>query len=164
MLPVLEKPMCPIIAKQHGPQYVQWSFMDMIGLAGRMPDLHGGANKWITALEQNTAGVQLAIGDVKALLMYIAGKYKTEEIFNAAHLPGAIVSHRSDHLSFGAFRNPIWAELRRQYPEKMDPSKLDGETLKDSECPSKFLHTFQQKWRNETGSALNHTQTTKSLK
>ena len=54
--------------------------MDMIGLAGRQPTLTDGANKWITALEESTAGVTLALGDIKALLMHTAGKQITEKV------------------------------------------------------------------------------------
>lgn len=45
--------------------------------------------------------------------------------------------------------------MRRYYPEKMDPSWLEREVLKEGECPSKFLHNFQRKWSDETGSAWN---------
>ena len=48
--------------------------MDMIGLAGRLPTLNDGANKWITALEESTAGETLALGDIQALLMHTAKK------------------------------------------------------------------------------------------
>ena len=156
--------LCPLITKAQGQtQYVPWSFMDMVGLASRLPDLHEGANKWITALEESTAGVKLALGDIKALLMHIAGKHITEEILLAAQLPTLVAGNRADDVGFGGFRNQVWAELRKQYPEKMDPSKLDGEALKDGESPSKFLHDFQRKWRDETGSAWNANDTTKSL-
>lgn len=44
--------MLPIVTKTSGHrQYVPWSFCDMIGLAGRLPDLTEGAKKWITVLE-----------------------------------------------------------------------------------------------------------------
>ena len=45
----------------------------------------------------------------------------------------------------------------------MDPTKLEGEMLKDGECPAKFLHAFQTKWREETGNVWNINDTTKSL-
>lgn len=69
----------------------------------------------------------------------------------------------ADGIGFSGHRTRVWAELRRLYPEKMDPSKLDGERLKDDECPTKFLINFQKKWRDETGSAWNTNDTTKSL-
>lgn len=74
-------PMFLIISKASGrQQYVPWTFRDMIGLADRLPVLTDGINKWITALEESTAGVTLAFGDIKALLMHIAGKLTTEKI------------------------------------------------------------------------------------
>ncbi|XP_046870728.1 uncharacterized protein LOC124463065 [Hypomesus transpacificus] len=157
--------LCPLVVKGAGqnPMYVPWSFMDMIGLAGRLPTLTDGANKWITALEESTAGVTLALGDIKALLMHTAGKQITEEIFQGAQLPIVVSGNQVDGVGFGGHRNQVWAELRKHYPEKMDPSKLEGEMLKDDECPSKFLHVFQRRWRDETGSAWNTNNTTQRL-
>ena len=132
------------------------------GLAGRLPTLTDGANKWITALEESTAGVTLALGDIKALLMYMAGKQITEDIFHNAQLPRVVTGNQADSVGFGGHRNQVWAELGKHYPEKMDPSKLDGEVLKDDKCPSK-LHVFQRRWRDETGGAWNTNNTTQRL-
>lgn len=93
----------------------------MVGLAGRLPDLNKGANKWITALEENMAGVTLALGDIKALLMHVAGKSTTEEIFYGALLPAAVTRNRVDGVDFNGHCNQVWAELRKQYPEKWTP-------------------------------------------
>lgn len=145
----------PLVTKGHNNvrQYVPWSFCDMVGLAGRPPDLNEGATKWITPLEENTAGVTLALGDIKALLMYVTGKSTTEEIFHGASLPAVVAGNAADGVGFNGHRNRVWAELRKQFPEKMDPSKLEGEKLNEKECPAKFLRTFQNKWREETGGA-----------
>lgn len=115
----------------------------MIGLAGRLPDLTEGANKWITALEESTAGVKLALGNIKALLMHIIGKYATDEILQDANLGALVGGNVADHVEFNGHRNCVWRELKKHYLEKMDPSKLEGETLKANECPIKFLHSFQ---------------------
>lgn len=100
---------CPIVTMAQGQiQYVPWSFMDMVGLASRRPDLHEGANKWITALEESTAGMQLALGDIKALLMHIAGKHIYEEIFHAARLLPLVVSeNRVNDVGFGGHRTQV---------------------------------------------------------
>lgn len=124
----------------------------MIGLAGRLPDLTEGANKWITNLEESTAGVTLALGDIKALLMHIVGKHTTEEILLDASLGTLVGGNAADRVGFSGHRGSIWRELKKHFPEKMDPSKLEGETLKENECLAKILHSFQQKWREETGS------------
>lgn len=68
----------------------------MIGLADRLPDLTEGANKWITALEESTAGVTLALGDIKALVMYIIGKHDAEEILLKPGLKNLIEGNNAE--------------------------------------------------------------------
>lgn len=155
----------PLVTKdQHNiPQYIPWSFCDMVGLAGRLPDLNKGTTKWITVLEENTVGVTLALGDIKAMLMHEIGKSTTEEIFQGAQLNAAVKGNTGDGVGFNGHCNNMWADLRKQSPEKMDPSILEGEKLKEEECPAKFLRSFQNKWREETGSAWNTNSTTQSL-
>ncbi|KAL7381783.1 hypothetical protein ABVT39_011217 [Epinephelus coioides] len=156
--------MCPLITQPNGlKQYEPWPFMDMIGLAEHLPALTDGADKWIMALEETTAGIQLALGHVKALLTYVAGKQITQEIFTEASVGAAIGNNYSDDVDFGQYRSKVWRQLRKHYPAKRDPSKLEGETLGENECPSKFLHTFQKKWKEETGEAWNANKTTQSL-
>ncbi|KAL7384710.1 hypothetical protein ABVT39_007187 [Epinephelus coioides] len=159
--------MCSLITQPNGQkQYESWPCMDMIGLAERLPALTAdshGADKWIMALEETTAGIQLALGDVKALLTYVAGKQITQEIFTEANVGAAIGNNYSDDVDFGHCRSKVWRQLRKHYPAKRDPSKLEGETLGENECPSKFLHTFQKKWKEETGEAWNANKTTQSL-
>lgn len=43
-----------LLTRQGQAQYVPWTFMDTVGLAGRLPELAVGANKWILALEERT--------------------------------------------------------------------------------------------------------------
>ncbi|KAL7395508.1 hypothetical protein ABVT39_018158 [Epinephelus coioides] len=94
--------MCPLITQPNGlKQYEPWPFMDMIGLAECLPALTDGADKWIMALEETTAGIQLALGDVKALLTYMAGKQITQEIFTEANVGAAIGNNYSNDVDFG---------------------------------------------------------------
>ncbi|KAL7375428.1 hypothetical protein ABVT39_017142 [Epinephelus coioides] len=157
-------PMCPLVTKTNGrQQYEPWPFMDMIGLAERLPVLTDGADKWILALEETTAGIRLALGDIKAILMYVAGKQTTQEIVTDAGLTAAFGTNINDGVEFGRYRSRVWAQLRKHYPAKRDPSKLEGETMGEDECPSKFLHNFQKRWKEETGEAWNANKTTQSL-
>ncbi|KAL7391691.1 hypothetical protein ABVT39_012960 [Epinephelus coioides] len=157
-------PMCPLVTKTNGrQQYEPWPFMDMIGLAERLPVLTDGADKWILALEETTAGIRLALGDIKAILMYVAGKQTTQEILTDAGLTAAFGTNINDGVEFGRYRSRVWAQLRKHYPAKRDPSKLEGETMGEDECPSKFLHNFQKRWKEETGEAWNANKTTQSL-
>lgn len=137
----------PLLTRQGQAQYVPWTIMNMVGLAGRLPDLTAGAKKWILALEESTGGFMLAVGDVKALLMHLARKHITEEMFEAARLGHLGKGNMSDHLSFGFCRRKVLDELQKQSPEKVDASKLKGEELKKEECPAKFLRNFQRRWR-----------------
>ena len=47
--------------------YVPWQTLDLAGLVARFPDVHEGAIKWIRAFEEETVGMLLAVGDIKAL-------------------------------------------------------------------------------------------------
>lgn len=49
-----------------------WSFIGMVGLLGRLPDLTEEANKWTGKFEESTTG-QKALGYIKAILMHVAG-------------------------------------------------------------------------------------------
>ncbi|KAL7384070.1 hypothetical protein ABVT39_023561 [Epinephelus coioides] len=184
--------MRPFVTKTGGrKQYKPWPFMDMIGLAERLPVLTDGADKWIMALEETTADIQLALGDIKAILMWqhegviinlyirgsltdnatlgygprthIKGKQTSLEIFTDIRLSAAIGNNVYDDESFGHYRSWVWQQLRAHYPAKRGPSKPEGETMADDECPSKFLHSFQKRWKEETGEAWNANKTTQSL-
>lgn len=93
--------------------------------------------------------------------MHLAGKHITEEIFEATGLGHLSKGNMSDQ--FGFCRRKVWDELRKQFPEKMDASKLEGDKLKNEECPAKFLHNFQRRWREETGSAWDANKTTENF-
>lgn len=119
--------------------------MDMIGLADRLPEVTEGANKWITAVEENTGGKRVALGDMKALLMHVAGKQVTEDIFIVAK-PRVVTGNTVDDVAMGPHRNDIWTAVQEHFPERMEHSKLEGEQLKNNEV------AFQHKWKDETGS------------
>ncbi|KAJ8385129.1 hypothetical protein AAFF_G00192700 [Aldrovandia affinis] len=123
--------MNPIVVNGGHDQYTPWSFMDMVGLAGRLLDLTEGAGKWITALEESTGGIRLALDDMKALLMHMVGKHVTDDIFQNTGLSHLSGRHVADYVGFNGFRNQVWGELRQLYPDKLDPSKLEGEELKE---------------------------------
>ncbi|KAJ8411114.1 hypothetical protein AAFF_G00181490 [Aldrovandia affinis] len=78
-------------------------------------------------------------------------------------MPQLTGGYAADHVGFNGFRTRVWAEIRRLYPDKLDPSKLEGEQLKEGESVPKFLHTFQRRWREETGSPWNANDTTQNL-
>ncbi len=65
--------------------------------------------------------------------MHVAGKQTTQEIFESARLPAAVTDNAIDDERFSGHRTQMWATLRKQFPEKMDPTKLEGEVLSESE-------------------------------
>ncbi|KAJ8390541.1 hypothetical protein AAFF_G00103380 [Aldrovandia affinis] len=122
-----------------------WSFMDMVGLAGRLPDLTEGAGKLITALEESTGGIRLTLGDMKALLMHVVGKHVTDGIFQQTGLSHLRDGHVADYVGFNGHRTKVWGQLRRLYPDKLDPSKLEGEELKKEH----IMHHVEQYRKEE---------------
>ena len=66
-------------------------------------------------------------------------------------------------MAFGPYRKDIWAALRSKYRSRMDPSKLERQSLKEGENPAQFLHDFQRKWKEETGSEWNANEASKAL-
>ena len=146
--------MAPLMAKGNaGEKYVLWTFMDLTGLINHMPALTEGADKWIRVFEENTAGVKLAMGDIKAILTKVVGQQTAAEI---------LIGGR-DSVTFGPYRTDIWAALRSKYPSRMDPSKLERQSLKEGENPAQFPHDFQRKWKEETGSEWNANKASKAL-
>lgn len=83
-------------------------------------------------------------------------KHPTVEIFSKA-------GHAVHYVGFGGFINNMWATLHQEYPEKIDPSKLEVERLNKDECVQKFLHSFQRRWRKETERPWNDNITTDNL-
>ncbi|KAJ8361864.1 hypothetical protein AAFF_G00416090 [Aldrovandia affinis] len=94
---------------------------------------------------------------------HVVGKHVTDGIFQQTGLSHLRDGHVADYVGFNGHRTKVWGELRRLYPDKLDPSKLEGEELKEGESVPKFLHTFQRRWREETGSPWNANDTTRNL-
>lgn len=72
-------------------------------------------------------------------------------------------THDYDETPFDYIWTQVWQALRKLYPSKMDPSKLEKEYLKEDDSPFQFLHEFRRKWKAETGSEWNANEASKSL-
>ncbi|TWW61348.1 hypothetical protein D4764_05G0014380 [Takifugu flavidus] len=128
--------MSPLVAKgaQGDNRYVPWSFMDMITLAGKLTPLAEGADKGI---EKITGGINLAGGDIKALLIKTAGQTAAAEIFRAAGYRGMTESRAHDEVPFDRMRTRVrTAERARERererdPSRMDPTKAEKQALED---------------------------------
>ncbi|KAJ8349469.1 hypothetical protein SKAU_G00245990 [Synaphobranchus kaupii] len=123
----------------------------MLGLVERLPDIHEGAGKWIRALEEETMGKLLAVGDLKALLARLLGMARMEEVLMKSGLQAAVNTPNLDGASFDQFRPAMWRTLREDYPTKIDPKSLKGEEVGDTVNPANYLHRQLKRWKLETG-------------
>ncbi|KAJ8337073.1 hypothetical protein SKAU_G00382930 [Synaphobranchus kaupii] len=123
----------------------------MLGLVERLPDIHEGAGKWIRALEEETMGKLLAVGDLKALLARLLGMARMEEVLMKSGLQAAVNTPYLDGASFDQFRPAMWRTLREDYPTKIDPKSLKGEEVGDTVNPAIYLHRQLKRWKLETG-------------
>ncbi|KAJ8356658.1 hypothetical protein SKAU_G00194520 [Synaphobranchus kaupii] len=113
----------------------------MQGLVERLPDIHEGAGKWIRALEEETMGKLLAVGDLKALL----------RLLGIAQMEDVLVLVALDSASLDQYRPAMWRTSRVNYPTKIDPKSLKGEGVGDTENPATYLHRQLKRWKLETG-------------
>ncbi|KAJ8356711.1 hypothetical protein SKAU_G00195050 [Synaphobranchus kaupii] len=123
----------------------------MLGLVERLPDIHEGAGKWIRAIEEETMGKLLAVGDLKALLARLLGMARMEEVLMKSGLQAAVNTPYLDGASFDQFRPAMWRTLREDYPTKIDPKSLKGEEVGDTVNPANYLHRQLKRWKLETG-------------
>ncbi|KAJ8360930.1 hypothetical protein SKAU_G00174550 [Synaphobranchus kaupii] len=84
----------------------------MLGLVEHLPDIHEGAGKWIRALEEETMGKLLAVGDLKALLARLLGMARMEDVLMKSGLQAAVNTPYLDGASFDQFRPAMWRTLR----------------------------------------------------
>ncbi|KAJ8342668.1 hypothetical protein SKAU_G00325960 [Synaphobranchus kaupii] len=123
----------------------------MQGLVERLPDIHEGAGKWTRALEEETMGKLLVVGDQKALLARLLGMAQMEDVLAESGLQAAVNTPYLDGASFDQFRPAMWRTLREDYPTKIDPKSVKGEGVGDTENPATYLHRHLKRWKLETG-------------
>ncbi|XP_027855309.1 uncharacterized protein LOC114133520 [Xiphophorus couchianus] len=105
----------PIILKG---DVAQFASMDLIRLVSRLPDIHDGAEKWIRVLEEETVGKILALGDIKAIFAKVLG---TATMQNVLKNHPWMLQERADGIEFNVGQTAIWAALRAEFPNKVDP-------------------------------------------
>ncbi|XP_072098369.1 uncharacterized protein [Mobula birostris] len=142
--------MMPLLVKGLGQvQYIPWGSQHLEGLKNTLPSLHEGAGKWIRALEEETTGRMLAMGDLKALLIRRMGTSGLQELMEAAGIQNAD-STLIDGARFDTVRQRVWGALRELYPPKMDPKAMKGDPLGDTENPAAYIENQLKRWRLET--------------
>ncbi|KAK3515812.1 hypothetical protein QTP70_034025, partial [Hemibagrus guttatus] len=153
----------PVIIKENDVAYIPWSFLDLMGLIGRLPSIFEGAQKWITRFEEQTMGQVLALGDIKAILSQSLGKAKMIEIFQNVNLKKVAEEQIYDPRSFGPHRNSIWHSLRDLYPTWADPGRVEKIKMEEDESVAEFVLKLQKAWREEMGGAWDETAASQTL-
>ncbi len=139
----------PILIKGTQGQYVPWATQDLNGLVTHLPDIHEGAGKWIKVFEEETMCKLLAVGDIKALLAKTIGGAKMKEILQVSNVKRAEDSHYMDGTLFDAFRPAVWQALRDEYLIRLNPKLLQGEQLRETENPTKYVQRQLTRWKQE---------------
>ncbi|KAK3570010.1 hypothetical protein QTP86_009155 [Hemibagrus guttatus] len=153
---------CPLIIKGGDTAYIPWTFMDMTGLIGRLPSICDGAQKWITWFKEQTTGQHLALGDIKAILSQTLGKAKMTEILDQADLKKTADDPHYDH-PLGPWKTAIWDAMRKTYPTKTDPGKVEKVKLGDDEGVAQFILKLQTIWREEMDAPWDETAASQAL-
>lgn len=93
---------------------------------GRQPTkIEVGGQCWITKFKAKTDGQCLALRDVKAMLIHVAGKKNiTRKVFTEASLSAVINTNHHNEKDFNIQRNVLWGTIRERYPTERDPSCL----------------------------------------
>nr|XP_054591515.1 uncharacterized protein LOC129155805 [Nothobranchius furzeri] len=139
----------PILIKGTRANYIPWQSLDLTGLVSRLPHIQDGAGKWIRAFEQETTGLMLALGDLKAILARVVGTSAMGTLL-ASNGVQWMLDPMADGTEFNTHRNALWNILRAAYPNRIDPKALKGEPLSETESPASFVDRQLRRWKLET--------------
>lgn len=143
----------PLLFKNNGPPvYTPWGHTDKENLQKKLPPLGEGASKWIEEFEKETAGIKLAVGDIKSMFATLMGGHETNLVFSRAGYDKVKCDLTDyDGVPFNNMRAHIWTALRQKYPDQPNIGALLAETLGDDESTHDFLERMKKRWRSETG-------------
>lgn len=82
------------------------------------------ADKWIRAFKENTAGVKLATGVIKAILIKVEGQQTATEILVNGKVRRAIGNNNSDDGTFLPHRNEICRYAAYMKKKTPNPDKI----------------------------------------
>lgn len=151
-------PLRPTPGDAHTVEYQPWKMTDLTTLMGQMPSLHGGASAWLLQLQTLTSGLQLCLGDMKALLARATDHGTMEALMTAADL-----GWRAPTLPIDHFRTRLWEVLRRAYPTERNHATLSSFTINPGEQPAAYLDRAKTTWRSVHEEPFDHTDTTLSM-
>ncbi|XP_069789811.1 uncharacterized protein [Narcine bancroftii] len=125
---------CPLLITGQGNQkYVPWSRMDLESLMKKLPPLSNGAGSWISCFERETCQEQLALADVRTIMIKIKAEGALKQIERILRS-----SKLGDEIEFDPLRNRFWEALRETFPT---PYSLDAlGTLQLKEGKTEMIH------------------------
>ena len=139
--------MYPLIATgQNQRKYVPWGRTDLEALIKRLPPIANGAASWITTFERETCQDQLALADIRTILIKVHADRALMEAERVAKSEG-----RPEDEHFNAYRNQIWGSLRRSYPTAYTVDALTSLQIKESENTHEYLVRAWEMWEKGTG-------------
>ncbi|XP_048842887.1 uncharacterized protein LOC125715428 [Brienomyrus brachyistius] len=148
--PTRYTPMLPLMVKGAQTQYVPWAGQDLEGLLLRLPVLAEGAGKWIKAIEEETMGRLLAIGDIKAVMARTLGVDAMERLLRSSGLAAATGTPVNDACPFDGYRANFWHQLRLMFPPRLSVVEMKVEPIKEGESPAAYLQAQEKRWRTES--------------
>ncbi|XP_052346155.1 uncharacterized protein LOC127914390 [Oncorhynchus keta] len=151
-------PLRPTPGDAHTLEYQPWKMTDLTTLMEQMPSLHGGASAWLLQLQTLTSGLQLCLGDMKALLARATDHGTMEALMTAAGL-----EWRAPTLPIDNFRTRLWEVLRRAYPTERNHAILSSFIINPGEQPAAYLDRAKTTWRSVHEEPFDHTDTTLSM-
>nr|XP_055069903.1 uncharacterized protein LOC129450891 [Misgurnus anguillicaudatus] len=128
--------------------YVPWAHRDLETIINLLPSLRDGAGPWIGALEKETQGTRLAVGDIKALLAKITSLREMEDVLWSAGMGQSVVSSDFDGQALDCYRGRLCGALRTEFPVKFDSTKLTPTALGQEDC-ALWIAKNMQTWRGQ---------------
>ncbi|XP_069749525.1 uncharacterized protein [Narcine bancroftii] len=143
---------CPLLITGQGNQkYVPWSRMDLESLMKKLPPLSNGAGPWISCFERETCQEQLALADVRTIMIKIKAEGALKQIERILRS-----SKLGDEIEFDPLRNRFWEALRETFPTPYSLDALVTLQLKEGETAHEYLSRAWDLWETGTGERPDH--------
>ena len=128
------------------PHYEPWKMRDMLLLKDQLPPLRDGGAPWLRAFERLTQGMDLAMGDLRAIVAACSSQGDMERIDLQANT-GLI----RDSQPFGPQRRKWGDALRDVFPLGQTNDMLLQFEPTPAETPEEFLKRTKDLWTDHTG-------------
>ncbi|XP_028821114.1 uncharacterized protein LOC114772265 [Denticeps clupeoides] len=138
----------PLIQRKPGerPVYQPYTLGDITGLVHKLPNIHDGAHPWLVALEKHTAGVDLALGDIRAILTMCSSKSQLLAVERDA---GTLQT--PNEVPIYNVLNNLNRALRQSFPLKDAAGGMTRIKWDRKQNPPAYLDQAIDDWTGRTG-------------